>query len=191
MMPSGFVLAGGQSRRMGRDKGLLPYHGTALVAHVAGIVRQALGAGASVSIIGDEEPYRDLGYPVHADVVARSGPLGGLITALKWTQSDWNLVVACDMPRLLAVSLRNLVEVASGSRAPCVAASGSDGEMEPLCAVYHRRCLPVLERALADRRLKMMDLLTELHAEPVPFPREMLANVNTPEQWKDFEEQPQ
>lgn len=175
---------------MGRDKGLLPYHGTALVAHVAGIAQQALGAGASVSIIGDEERYRDLGYPVHADVVARSGPLGGVITALKWTQSDWNLVVACDMPRLSDASLKNLVEVASGSRALCVAAGGPSGELEPLCAVYHRRCLAVLERALAERRLKMMDLLAELHAEPVPFPREMLANVNTPEQWKDFEEQP-
>ena len=190
MMPSGFVLAGGQSRRMGRDKGLLLYHGTALVAHVAGIVQLALDRSASVSIIGDEERYRGLGFPVHADVVARSGPLGGVITALKWTESDWNLVVACDMPRLSALILRNLVEAAAGSRAVCVAASGSDREMEPLCAVYHGRCLPVLERALADRRLKMMDLLAELGAEPVPFPREMLANVNTPEQWKDFEEQP-
>jgi molybdenum cofactor guanylyltransferase len=190
MMPSGFVLAGGQSQRMGRDKGLLPYHGTALVAHLAGIVQLALGAGASVSIIGEEERYRGLGYPAHADVVARSGPLGGVVTALKWTQSDWNLVVACDMPRLSETSLRSLVEVASGSRGVCVAASGPGGEMEPLCAVYHRRCLPTLEQALAERRLKMMDLLAELGAEPVPFPREMLANVNTPEQWKDFEEQP-
>lgn len=176
---------------MGRDKGLLPYQGTSLVAHVAGIVQRALGVDASVSIIGDPDRYRELGYAVHSDIVARCGPLGGVVTALKGTQSDWNLIVACDMPRLSEASLRNLVKAAAGSRAVCVAAGGPEGKMEPLCAVYHRRSLPALEGALAERRLKMIDLLAELRAEPVPFPPEMLANVNTPEQWKDLEEQPQ
>jgi len=187
MAASGFVLAGGRSRRMGRDKALLPYRGRVLVEHVAGIVREALGASAEIAILGDPECYRDLGYPVHPDQIPNCGPLGGIVTALNLTKSEWNLVVACDMPMLAASNLRMLVERARESQAQCVAASGPVGELEPLCAVYHRRCLAALDRALRDKRLKMKDLLSELQPEPVAFPPAALANVNTPEDWTQFQ----
>jgi molybdenum cofactor guanylyltransferase len=187
MAASGFVLAGGRSRRMGRDKALLPYRGRVLVEHVAGIVREALGAAAEVAILGDPDCYRAIGYPVHPDQVPNCGPLGGIVTALSLTKSEWNLVVACDMPMLVASSLRMLVERALESNAQCVAASGPAGELEPLCAVYHSRCLARLDRALRDTRLKMKDLLPELQPEPVSFPPATLANVNTPDEWTQFQ----
>lgn len=187
MIASGFVLAGGRSRRMGRDKALLSYHGQALVAHVAGIVQQALGDAAKVMILGDPERYRALGFPARADVVPGCGPLGGIVTALTVTETDWNLVAACDMPSLEAAGVAKLVECARDSSAVCIAARNPAGELEPLCAVYHRRCLGVLEQALRDQRFKMKDALMELRPESVPLPAAALANVNTPEQWIEFE----
>lgn len=187
MAPSGFVLAGGRSRRMGRDKALLPYRGRVLVAHVAAVLQEALGPPAGIAILGDPDCYRDLGYPVHADLIPNCGPLGGIVTALRLTETDWNLVVACDMPGLTASNLRMLAQRAAESQAHCIAASGPTGDPEPLCAVYHRRSLVALDRALHDKRLKMKDLLPELQLESVPFPAAALANVNTPEEWTQFQ----
>jgi len=190
MVASGFVLAGGRSRRMGRDKALLPYRGRPLVAHVASIVAQALSGIGPVAILGEPDRYRDLGYSVHADLFPDCGPLGGVLTALKLSANDLNLVVACDMPMLAPANLLTLVKRAIEGGARCVAARGPTGEPEPLCAVYHQRCLAVLERALRDQRFRMKSLLPELQAELADFPPDSLANVNTPEQWIEFEGQP-
>ncbi|MBZ5609313.1 MAG: molybdenum cofactor guanylyltransferase [Acidobacteriia bacterium] len=174
---------------MGRDKALLPYRGATLLEHVAHIVEEAVTPGA-VAIVGDPARYGNAGYPVHPDQVASCGPLGGVYTALNLSATDWNLVVACDMPNLSAASLRALLEQASRSRANCVLATGSSGEPEPLCGVYHRLCLPVLDRAIRDNRFKMKDLVPELGAELVALPSDVLANVNTPAEWSEVQGQP-
>jgi len=196
MAAAGFVLAGGRSRRMSRDKAMLPYRGRPLIAHVAGTVEKALGketwfGSGPVAIVGEPDRYRNLGYRVLADIHENCGPLGGIITALSASPVDWNLVVACDMPNLDPEDLRMLVERSSNRTALCIAAEGESREAEPLCAIYHRDCLPILRRALHDKKLKMKDVLRELHPEFVALPAESLANLNTPEEWTAFEEQPE
>ncbi len=187
MEATGFVLAGGGSTRMGRDKALLPYRGTTLAGYVASIVEQAAG---SVALIGDAKRYHGIGYPVFPDAIPQCGPMGGIYTALSVTATDWNLVVACDMPMLSAALLRRLLEHAFQSPAQCVAGA-TGGELEPLCAIYHRRSLPALARAIADRRLKMRDLLSELECDRVLLAEpSTLANVNTPNDWVRFEKWP-
>jgi molybdopterin-guanine dinucleotide biosynthesis protein A len=193
MEASGFVLAGGKSSRMGRDKAALPYGGTTLANYVASLVREAAG---TVAILGDPERYGALGYPVYPDLIAGCGPLGGVYTGLSVTSSDWSLLVACDMPSLTSAILRTLLDraassVTASSATDCVAASGSDGEPEPLCAAYHRRCLPVVKQAIEDKRLKMKDLLGELRTEVVSFASLALVNLNTPAEWREFSEKPE
>jgi molybdenum cofactor guanylyltransferase len=188
MEPSGFVLAGGLSSRMGRDKALLPYRGKTLIEHVAGIVGEALpDTSRPVAIIGDPSRYGNLGYPVHPDSVPGCGPLGGIYTALKVSTSDWNLLVACDMPMLSPVGLRALLDCAQAASGSCLTAAALDGQPEPLCALYHRRCLPVLNRAIREKRFKMRGLLAELDWETVVLSPEIFANVNTPAEWIAFE----
>jgi molybdenum cofactor guanylyltransferase len=150
-------------------------------------VRQAAG---TATIIGDPDRYRDVGYPVCPDQVPKCGPIGGIYTALSVTASDWNLVVACDMPRLSAPVLRSLIDRSCQSASNCIVGAGPVGELHPLCAVYHRRCLPQLEQAICDKRFRMRDLLSELHAEHVALDPSVLANVNTPVEWARFEGRP-
>lgn len=188
MEASGFVLAGGKSSRMGRDKATLPYHGTTLVNHVARLVRDAAG---KVAVLGEPTRYGMLGYPVYPDLVPGCGPLGGIYTALSVTSTDWNLMVACDMPSLSLPILRDLLERAGASEGECVAASGSTGEPEPLCAVYHRKCAPALKQAIQDKRFTMRDLLKELQSETVSVAPLALANVNTPADWRAFQRKPE
>ena len=170
---------------MGRDKALLQFQGATLISHVARAVEEAAG---SVVLVGNPERYSFLGYPVVRDKVPGRGPLGGIYTALKISTADWNVVVACDMPGISAPVLTALLDQAARSRGRCVTAVGNGGEPEPLCAVYHRDCLPMLASALRDKRFRMKDLVRELDAEAQVVEPVTLANVNTPAEWKEFEE---
>jgi molybdenum cofactor guanylyltransferase len=192
MQSSGFVLAGGASKRMGQPKALLPYRGTTLVEHVAKIVAEAVGSAApsSVTVIGDPGSLGHLGLPVFPDELPSYGPASGIYTALRVTNTDWNLVVACDMPAVTADLLRVLLLRAETAERNCVAATGPYGQPEPLCAVYHRRCLPALTRSIRDKRLRMRDFVKEIGAIWVPVDKLALANVNTPAEWAEFEAKP-
>jgi molybdopterin-guanine dinucleotide biosynthesis protein A len=189
MQSSGFVLAGGASKRMGQHKALLPYRGTTLIEHVAKIVREAVSsvAPSSVVVIGDPDRLGNLGLKVVADELPGYGPASGIYTALRVTTTDWNLVVACDMPSVTADLLRLLLLRAETAERNCVAATGPYGQPEPLCAVYHRRCLPALTRSIRDKQLRMRDFVKEIGAVWVPVDKLALANVNTPAEWAEFE----
>ncbi len=170
---------------MGRDKALLPYRGTTLLEHVARAVAEACG---SVALIGDPARYGVLGYPAYRDLLPSCGPIGGIYTALSLGLSDWNLVVACDMPGISVEALRMLLSQALVSSHDCVIAMGPGAEREPLCAVYHQRCLPVVLRAIRAKRFKMKELVAELDAGEMAVNPGTLANVNTPAEWAVFEE---
>src|SRR5262249_27638991 len=156
LMRAGFVLAGGRSSRMGRDKALLPSGDRTLIEQIAAQVHAAAG---QVTLIRPPERYRCLGYPVAAARVANLGTPGGLCTAPSVTEADWTLVVACDMPGLTADFLRTLLDAAESSAADCVAPKTAQG-LEPLCAVYHRRCLAAAEQAILRNMFKMQDFIS-------------------------------
>jgi molybdenum cofactor guanylyltransferase len=177
---AGFVLTGGRSSRMGRDKALLPIEGSLLVERTAERVRAAAG---SVTLIGAPERYAHLGLPVAADLIEDCGPVGGLYTALKIGQADRNLLVACDMPGVTAEFLRELLDAARQSGSACLVPQTESG-LHPLCAVYHRRAEGAVASAIEHKRFKMHDLLKILKAVSFPVAdARMLENVNTPVEW--------
>ena len=177
---AGFVLTGGRSSRMGRDKALLPIEGGLLVERIAEVVRAAAG---NVTLIGAPGRYAHLGLPVLPDLVEGSGPICGLHTALKATRADWNLVVACDMPGLTARFLSDLLAAAKQQGCACLAPQ-TDSGLHPLCAVYHRRAGDAVEFAIQHKRFKMHDLLKVLEAQSFPVAdAAQLQNVNTPVEW--------
>src|SRR5437763_11917087 len=116
MQAAGFVLAGGNSSRMGRDKALLPGLFRYVVDDIADVVRAATG---NVTLIGDPGKYHELGYRCLPD--RRLGPLSGLETALVSTDSNLNLVMGCDMPAVEVSHLRVLLSRAEASNSSCVA----------------------------------------------------------------------
>jgi molybdopterin-guanine dinucleotide biosynthesis protein A len=145
---------------MGRDKALLPLDGATLIEHVASKVHVAAG---NVSIIAPPDRYRDLPYPVIADMVEGCGPLGGVFTALSVTEAPWNLIVGCDMPALTVAFLEDLFR-----------------------AVYHRRCLEKAASAIDRKILKMHDFVSTLRIRRWPVLNAApLENINTPDQWSD------
>ena len=181
---AGFVLVGGASSRMGRDKASLPLHGKTLVEHVASAVAEAAG---SVTLVGSPERYQRLGFPILPDSRPGAGPLAGIHTALAASSADWNLVAACDMPAISARFLKWLLTVAESSTADCLIPSGPSGLPEPLCAVYHRRCRDAIGAALDRNVRKVTDGLAGLRIAPWIVPESRcFRNVNTPEEWAHY-----
>ena len=181
---AGFVLAGGRSSRMGRDKALLDIGGEPLLVRIG---RQVSEAAGSAVVIGDPERYGRLGFTVIPDCIAGLGPLGGLLTVLENTTARWNLVVACDMPSLTACILKELIMLTeTAAHARCIVPV-SGGAPEPLCAVYHRGCLPVVRRAADAGHLRMRDLVPELNSMAVPFKdAQVFENINNPAHWSAY-----
>lgn len=179
MQAAGFVLAGGNSSRMGRDKALLPGLFRYVVDDVAEAVRAATG---NVTLIGDPRRYHGLDYPCIPDLRPGLGPLSGLEAALLSSHSDLNLVLACDMPAVPVIHLRSLVERARATDNSCVATRDLTGKVHPLCAVYKKKTLPVIQCRLDRKCLALMGLLEELATEYLGF-RSMIENINTPEDW--------
>jgi molybdopterin-guanine dinucleotide biosynthesis protein A len=184
MRREGFVLAGGRSARMGRDKALLEIEGIRLISRAARVVEAAAG---STTLIGDPQKYGGLGYPVHPDIFMGCGPLAGIHAALSVSSADWNLVLACDMPEVESGFLINMLERAEQSGQDCLLPAGKSGRPEPLCGVYHRCVLPAIQRALEDGVRKVLDGLAGLRVEvfPVSGPGPF-RNINTPAEWNEY-----
>jgi molybdopterin-guanine dinucleotide biosynthesis protein A len=181
---AGYVLVGGRSSRMGRDKALLPFRGGPLAQSVARAVEMAAG---SATLVGHPHRYRHLGFPAIPDRYPGQGPLGGILTALKHTSASWNLLAACDMPGLSAEFLRRLLETAEHSGAAALLPAGPSGRAEPLCAVYHRRILPALETAFGNGVRHAAAALQAAGAAVLPVPEvAVFQNVNTPREWAAY-----
>ncbi len=187
---AGFVLTGGRSSRMGRDKALLELAGRPLALRTADTMRPLVD---QVVLVGAPERCAHLGLPVLADRVAGKGPLAGMVTALAATAHEWNLVLACDLPYMETRALEVLLHlVASTPDVDAIVPRTSEG-WQPLCAAYHRRCLPVFERVLdsdypkiarAFRDLRVREL-SSAELERFALSARMFKNMNTPE---DYEE---
>jgi molybdopterin-guanine dinucleotide biosynthesis protein A len=184
MKCAGFVLAGGKSSRMGSDKAVLPFKGITLVEHVAAQVHEAAG---NVTLVGDPARYSNFSYPVIRDIFPARGPLSGIHAALAASQSDWNLIVACDMPEVTAAFLTRLIHRAERGNAHAVIPAGPSGRPEPLCAAYSHRALDEIARALDRGIRKVTDALTGLDIDlwRVPDSRQF-HNLNTPAEWAGY-----
>jgi len=174
----GVVLCGGASRRMGRDKALVPVGGVPMAQRVADALRHA-GCEPVVVVGGDGAALRDLGMQVVPDLHPGEGPLGGLITALRsFAHASAVVVVACDLPWLGAGSISSVV----AAMAPQVeAAVGRTDRVQPLVGAWRPSALPLLEAAFAAGERRLRAVLHDLHAAMVDLPEAELANVNTPD----------
>jgi molybdenum cofactor guanylyltransferase len=178
------VLAGGRSRRIGRPKAFLEIGGRPLIDRVLDALS---GAFSEVLIVApDFTPFTHLGARLVADTHPGLGALGGVYTGLAAAGHPRAIVVGCDMPFLSPALLAHLVARAGGRTAAVPRAA--DGR-HPLHAAYTKDALPVLERAIAERSLKLLDAVARLdaleigEAEMRRFDPELLSlfNVNRPE----------
>jgi len=145
---AGFVLAGGHSTRMGRDKALLPFAGRPLIAHALALLAEA---GLSAAIVGTRPDLRSFA-PVIDDAAPGLGPLAGICAALASTSARSVLFLSVDQPLLPAPLLVYLLHHACVT-ASAVTLASVNGCAQTFPAAVDRSVLPFLEQELAARRL--------------------------------------
>ncbi|MBR5572562.1 MAG: molybdopterin-guanine dinucleotide biosynthesis protein B [Oscillospiraceae bacterium] len=177
------VLAGGLSRRMGRDKADLPYGGETFLEH-----QIALGRGLGISdILVSGYRGERCSVPVVEDTFSQRGPLGGLESALRRAAHTKCLVLTVDMPCLHTAVLRALIGKSMESTAPVTVLRHGD-KVEPLLAVYDRRLADEIRLALEQGRGAVMALLEQVgYAEYVCADDGMFDNINTQREYAALE----
>lgn len=152
------ILAGGKSRRMGRDKAELEIKG---IRFLDKLVEEFSRFGEVLVSVDDEKEYSNIPYPMVRDVYSDCGPMGGLYSALMACRSDALVVVPCDVPFFSGdIAEKMCLKLEEGIDA--VIAVTEDGRMHPLCGVYRKTCLKEMGENLKNHRYKMQDLLFEL-----------------------------
>lgn len=184
---SGIVLAGGQSRRLGRDKAVEPINGQPLIQRVVERVRQV--SCETVVVVADQERGDALPLDKEArialDIYPGKGSLGGIFSGLSAAQEEWGVVVACDMPFLNLDLLRYM---ASWRGDVDAVVPVLEGRPEPTHSIYAKACLPHIEARLKANDLKISGFFDEVRVkyvnedEIVKFDPEYLSffNINSP-----------
>jgi molybdopterin-guanine dinucleotide biosynthesis protein A len=178
----GLVLAGGKSRRMGRDKALLRQNGSTQLQRTVGLLQrhvETVFVSARPDQADDEERRR---YPQLIDRYDDMGPIAGILTALESNRNVAWLVVACDLPQVDDETIDYLMRHRVLSHPFTAFRSSHDDLPEPLCAVYEPAALAVIREfvdgGIVCPRKIMIRSDTNLLLQPNPA---ALENVNTPE----------
>lgn len=193
-----FVLAGGASRRFGRDKALVEFDGEPLIARLCRILQAA--NAENVRVIGDTEKYAHLGVECLPDRWPGEGPLGGIITALRATeavgspsdQNQWCFIIGCDMPFLTIEWLQYLASRAIASKAEVVVPESTYG-LEPLCACWRVSAAPALTRLFDSGVRRVTDAMKQLRTEVLDAAdwkrfdklNRLFWNMNTPAEYEE------
>jgi molybdenum cofactor guanylyltransferase len=204
---SALILAGGQSTRMGQDKALVKIQGIPMLLRVCLVAQEVLGegppgppmhpAGRRDASNGEEAPlavYVVTAWPERYQSITPKGchfiqeinpqgPLSGFAHGLAHMQTEWVLLLACDLPKIKANTLRSWAE-ALKDLPPSVMALVARQEKgwEPLCAFYRRASLNHLQQFLNQGGHSFQAWLSQLSVQELALTdEEMLFNCNTPE----------
>jgi molybdopterin-guanine dinucleotide biosynthesis protein A len=180
------ILAGGQSRRMGKPKLFLDFRGNTFIAH---LLLQLQTQVNDVMIAGAPNPQQlsDLGVTVLADTYADCGPLGGIATALHHARRQWLLVVPCDNPLLPTHYAVRMLQTARACNATLVYVR-KQGREQPMYALLSSNLRNSLEQYLASGERKVMPWYKSAGAVPLDWDDAGSAfeNLNTPEDYAAF-----
>ncbi len=176
------ILAGGQSRRMGKNKAELKMDERSFLDILVNELECFDELMVSVDMI---VRHPEIKYPMVEDLYHDCGPISGVYSALRKSVSDALLVVPCDVPlfsRTLAMDMIACLDAETDA----VIAVTEDGREHPLCGVYRKNCLNKLGECLKSGLYRMRDVLLKLHVKTYMTEGKSwrIQNVNTPEEYE-------
>ncbi len=172
------VLAGGQSRRMGRDKATLSWGGNDVLGS---LLARLIPLSDDVLVISNV--VRDINPPVRQfpDLIPGKGPLSGIHAGLIHARHDLVFVTACDVPFLEPEIILPIVHSAK-TKEGSVAIYKE--QLEPLFACYHKRCSSIVAELLLAEKYRVTDFLARINWEKVEdlghYTGDCFMNINTP-----------
>ena len=176
---NGYILAGGKSSRMGKDKGLINYNGIAIVEHIIGQIKPLVN---KLVIVSNNIEYEKFGFEVINDLMKGIGPAGGIYTALRHTDLELNFIVSCDMPYINKDGVQYIIQNSIHSQ---ITVPEKDGITQPLVGVYSKDCLNKWTQLIQQRKIKLQEMILHFKLniinvnDNILFDNNFFMNINT------------
>ena len=182
MQATAIILAGGDSTRMGQDKNMLPINERPMIEH---IYKQLAPYFSQIIIsANDEARYSFVDAPVIQDEVVGKGPLMGISSTLRASINEVNFVIACDMPEIDIDYVRAMLRQARDYDA--VVPQVGPKHYEPLFAVYNKKALPLIGRALESGISGVVEALSYCNVKYIDLSSKRFENINTMGDYQSF-----
>lgn len=185
---SAYILCGGKSSRMQTEKGLVKYLDKPFIKWV---IEAVLPITSNIFLVTDNQDYSSFGYPLVSDAYKDKGPIGGIYSALNHSESDYILLLSCDIPNITSYVINNyLVKNLSGDID--VTYLSDDSDSYPLIAFYNKRLKSKFLNSINLNKLKLISLLTELDCQNIKVDKKdfnALKNINTKEELENIEKE--
>jgi molybdopterin-guanine dinucleotide biosynthesis protein A len=179
-----FILCGGKSSRMKSEKGLVLFQEKPFIEH---IIKAILPITKNIQLVTNTKEYDYLPYHKSADIVKDKGPLGGIYTALTNSETEFNLILSCDIPLISSELLAELI--AKHNQEAQITVFATESRIHPLIGIYSKKLLPIIKQAIDKNELKMMDFLSKVPHQIIKieesenFP---LTNINSADELNDL-----
>jgi molybdenum cofactor guanylyltransferase len=177
------ILAGGRSRRMGRDKATIKLDNKPLIRHVYDQVREIFRDVVIVSSY--HKSIEGIDAPFIGDVMPVQSPLTGITSALLHAANPYTFVIACDMPFVSRTAMEYMRAEMGGED---IIIPKVEKGYEPLHAIYNRSCISLFLTFIERNRLKIPDAFAFLSVREleerryfINNGRSIFTNVNTEE----------
>ena len=185
---SAFILCGGKSSRMGTEKGLVNYNNKAFIQLVIDAIEPIT---TNIFLVTDNQEYTDFNYPLVADIYKNKGPVGGIFSALDRSETENNLILSCDIPKISTTVIKNYLINNILDQKDVIFLS-DDKNIYPLIGIYNKSVKPKFSEAISSNRIKLLSLLNELNCQVIkvnPRDFESLKNINTQDELKILEKE--
>jgi molybdopterin-guanine dinucleotide biosynthesis protein A len=162
MMAAAIILSGGKSSRMGTNKALLKINEKTNIERITDTLKMSFND--IILVTNNPEHYQFLGLPMVTDIYPDQGPLAGIHAGLLASKFDVNFIAACDMPFVSGELAEVLVNQCGDYDAviPII-----NGRQHPLFAVYQKRVTEEIAHSIEAGRLRIKQLLEQLHVKYV------------------------
>ncbi|MDN3667347.1 molybdenum cofactor guanylyltransferase [Algibacter miyuki] len=181
---TGIILAGGKSSRMGTDKGFLSFNGKSFIQYSIDALQPLV---SKIIIVSNCADYDVFGLERIEDTIENSGPLAGIYSGLKHSETTYNLVLSCDIPLIHSQILERLIsEVDNGSE---VIQIESNGRRMPLIALYKKSCESRFLKLLNSGERKLQFAVNQCKSKVVSLEKheqKLTTNINTKDELKQI-----
>lgn len=179
-----FILCGGKSSRMQSEKGLVLFQEKPFIEH---IIQAILPISNNIKLITASKEYDYLEYEKIPDLIVDKGPLGGIYTALSHSETEFNLILSCDIPLISTELLQELIS--KHIKEAGITIFASESKTHPLIGIYSKNIVSIIKEAIDADELKMMDLLAKLPHQIINIEESEnypLTNINSADELNDL-----
>jgi len=152
-----FILCGEKKSHIQPEKGLVLFQKKPFVEH---IIQAILPITDKIQLITNAKEYDYLAYEKVPDIILHKGPLGGIYTALSHSETEFNLILSCDIPLISTELLTELID--KHNEEAQVTVFASESRLHPLIGIYSKKILSTIKSAIDLDELKMSDLLAKI-----------------------------